>query len=151
MTLDGCITSFPFGVGSLSCRKELSPIPKKSTINQLAVTGASRGEPGAMLEAPDWELGVPFPALSSVTCATLALRMPSRSNTLWCEHYTIHDLKTMYTWSCVRSWAMKTVLALGLRLVICKMNGSRKWSEVKVAQSCLTLCDPMDYTVHGIL
>ena len=54
-------TFFPFGVGSLSCWKELSPIPKKSTINQLAVTGASRGEPGAMLEAPDWELGVPFP------------------------------------------------------------------------------------------
>ena len=26
-----------------------------------------------------------------------------------------------------------------------------KWSEVKVAQSCLTLCNPMDYTVHGIL
>ena len=25
------------------------------------------------------------------------------------------------------------------------------WSEVKVAQSCLTLCDPMDYIVHGIL
>ena len=30
------------------------------------------------------------------------------------------------------------------------------WSElekmkVKVAQSCLTLCDPMDYTFHGIL
>ena len=24
-------------------------------------------------------------------------------------------------------------------------------SEVKVAQSCLTLCDTMDYTVHGIL
>ena len=24
-------------------------------------------------------------------------------------------------------------------------------SEVKVAQSCLTLCDPVDYTVHGIL
>ena len=26
-----------------------------------------------------------------------------------------------------------------------------KWSEVKVAQSCPTLCNPMDYTVHGIL
>ena len=26
-----------------------------------------------------------------------------------------------------------------------------KWSEVKVAQSCLTLCHPMNYTVHGIL
>ena len=24
-------------------------------------------------------------------------------------------------------------------------------SEVKVAQSCPTLCDPMDYPVHGIL
>ena len=24
------------------------------------------------------------------------------------------------------------------------------WSEVKVAQSCPTLCNPMDYTVHGI-
>ena len=23
--------------------------------------------------------------------------------------------------------------------------------KVKVAQSCLTLCDPMDYVVHGIL
>ena len=26
-----------------------------------------------------------------------------------------------------------------------------KSSEVKVAQWCLTLCDPTDYTVHGIL
>ena len=24
-------------------------------------------------------------------------------------------------------------------------------AKVKVTQSCLTLCDPMDYTVHGIL
>ena len=24
-------------------------------------------------------------------------------------------------------------------------------AKVKVAQLCLTLCDPMDYTVHGIL
>ena len=28
---------------------------------------------------------------------------------------------------------------------------SGKGSEVKVAQSCLTLWDPLDYTVHGIL
>ena len=27
----------------------------------------------------------------------------------------------------------------------------RERSEVKVAQLCLTLCNPMDYTVHGIL
>ena len=25
------------------------------------------------------------------------------------------------------------------------------WSEVKVSHSCATLCDPMDWTVHGIL
>ena len=25
------------------------------------------------------------------------------------------------------------------------------WMQVKVAQSCPTLCNPMDYTVHGIL
>ena len=26
-----------------------------------------------------------------------------------------------------------------------------KWNEVKVAQSCLTLCNPMDYTFYGFL
>ena len=26
-----------------------------------------------------------------------------------------------------------------------------KWLKVKVAQSCLTLCNPVDHTVHGIL
>ena len=25
------------------------------------------------------------------------------------------------------------------------------WSEVKITQSCLIVCDPMNYTVHGIL
>ena len=28
---------------------------------------------------------------------------------------------------------------------------SMKWSEVKVTQLCLTLCDPMNYTAIGIL
>ena len=28
---------------------------------------------------------------------------------------------------------------------------NQQGSEVKVAQSCPTLCDPMDYAVHGIL
>ena len=27
----------------------------------------------------------------------------------------------------------------------------QEWSEVKVTQSCPTLCDPMDYPVNGIL
>ena len=29
--------------------------------------------------------------------------------------------------------------------------GKALYSKSKFAQSCLTLCDPMDYTVHGIL
>ena len=40
-----------------------------------------------------------------------------------------------------------------------RFSSERQWSicsegpivKVKVTQSCLTLCDPMDYTVHGIL
>ena len=35
--------------------------------------------------------------------------------------------------------------------VFCIFYISIKKSEVKVAQSCPTLCDSMDYTVHGIL
>ena len=39
-----------------------------------------------------------------------------------------------------------------LHLTRGKQGGlSVPWSEVKVAQLCLTLCDPTDYTVHGIL
>ena len=34
-----------------------------------------------------------------------------------------------------------------------KVEGKVRWlvSEVKDAQLCLTLCDPMDYTAHRIL
>ena len=31
------------------------------------------------------------------------------------------------------------------------MSGFELQMKVKVTQSCMTLCDPMDYTVHGIL
>ena len=40
-------------------------------------------------------------------------------------------------------------------MLFCKKKSfSQRWLQilkVKVAQSCPTLCDPMDYTVHGIL
>ena len=35
--------------------------------------------------------------------------------------------------------------------IILQGIGNEKWKKVKVAQSCPTLCNPMDYTVHGIL
>ena len=34
---------------------------------------------------------------------------------------------------------------------IFKIHEGKVEVKVKVAQSCLTLCDPTDYTVHGIL
>ena len=39
------------------------------------------------------------------------------------------------------------MIALTIQTFVCKIM----WSEVKVTQLCLTLCDPMDYTVHEIL
>ena len=35
--------------------------------------------------------------------------------------------------------------------VCCRTVCAFQVLKVKVAQSCPTLCDPMDYTVHGIL
>ena len=36
-------------------------------------------------------------------------------------------------------------------IFVCYVYGKQGWSEVKVAQSCLTLYVFMDYIVHGIL
>ena len=43
--------------------------------------------------------------------------------------------------SCWKLAQRGTPVGLGWKIVV----------KVKVTQSCLTLCDPMDYTVHGIL
>ena len=48
-----------------------------------------------------------------------------------------------------RSWPNLPVVAAEGRQVA-NLTRERK-VKVKVAQSCPTLCDPMDYTVHGIL
>ena len=39
---------------------------------------------------------------------------------------------------------MMMMMVVCVPVCVCKVKG-------KVAQSCLTLCDPMDDTVHGIL
>ena len=36
-------------------------------------------------------------------------------------------------------------------LIPCVVRFLKKWREVKITQSCLTLCNPIDYTFHGIL
>ena len=64
------------------------------------------------------------------------------------------DLK-LWPWPFAHLYAL-----LMMKLSSCDGNGMVhkvkhscyvKWSEVKVAQSCLTLCDPMGYTIYGIL
>ena len=40
---------------------------------------------------------------------------------------------------------------LALRTIAKMLQNGQVKVKVWVAQSCLTLCDPMDYTVHGIL
>ena len=47
-------------------------------------------------------------------------------------------------WIC--SYSQTRIWGSGVRV---RRVGKWKW-KVKVTQSCLTLCDPMDYTVHGI-
>ena len=44
-----------------------------------------------------------------------------------------------YTW-----WSWDSPWETGMKDALGK-------AQVQVAQSCLTLCDPMDYIVHGIL
>ena len=63
-------------------------------------------------------------------------------------------------------WAISKYQACWLRSLRCPSDTTKEtlwyhhqiapipvqsWSEVKVAQWCPTLCDPMDYIVHGIL
>ena len=58
----------------------------------------------------------------------------------WCTQDSVCALLESFSQSCVRSGSCM----VGLRVTYAK-------SEVKVTQSCPTLCDAMDYTVHGIL
>ena len=47
---------------------------------------------------------------------------------------------------------LQTLTLTPLKFIIMLYQGhSLCRLKVKVAQSCLTLCDPMDYIVHGIL
>ena len=50
--------------------------------------------------------------------------------------WSIVDLQCCISFQCTANWFSYTW---------------KKWIEVIVAQSCLTLCDPMDYIVQGIL
>ena len=44
-----------------------------------------------------------------------------------------------------------TMLLLLLLVCVCVCEREREREKVRITQSCQTLCDLMDYTVHGIL
>ena len=50
-----------------------------------------------------------------------------------------------------RDITLLTKVRLVKAMVFPVVTYESEWSEVKVAQSCLSLCDPLDYTLHGIL
>ena len=54
-----------------------------------------------------------------------------------------HDWVTELNWSLIIRCFNKTFFKVLIFFFL--------WNEVKFSQSCLTLCNPMDYTVHGIL
>ena len=54
----------------------------------------------------------------------------------------------------VKIWMCFSMLFLGYLADLCKVNDSLQHIgevKVKVTESCPTLCNPMDYAVHGIL
>ena len=57
-------------------------------------------------------------------------------------------------WICQMQFLHMLIWSSNFSSLGCWCDGLWKWKwkvKVKVTQSCLTLCDPMDYLVHGIL
>ena len=48
-------------------------------------------------------------------------------------------------------WIIKKAREFQKNIYFCFIDYTKVFDCVKVSQSCPTLCDPMDYTVHGIL
>ena len=77
------------------------------------------------------------------TLKSLLQHHSSKASVLWCSAFFMVQLSHPY----MIIGKKKTTIRLTIQTFVCKIM----WSEVKVTQLCLTLCDPMDYTVHEIL
>ena len=55
--------------------------------------------------------------------------------------------QVLYLWAAWEAPTLETTSLFSISVSLFLFH----WSEVKVIQSCPTLCDLMDYTVHGIL
>ena len=100
--------------------------PFKLSLRDPAPAGVTVLEAQTTLAPPTWQ-GIPCTGWALLSLLELAMRF-----------YTSRE-----------QWDRK--LLLGLWKAEPTVCGTYLWSEVKVAQSCLTLCHPMNYTVLGIL
>ena len=102
----------------------------------------------------------PHPDTSQVNWLKKKKRIKKKSSAegemihnVWCvKDYTMCDSNTLFLFGCSAIlWSWEYPVSGLTGRIFNQRPPSQKWSEVKVTQSCLTLCDPMDYTVYGIL
>ena len=73
--------------------------------------------------------------------------MTEHTGTLMCNNMALRKSEVR---DCHLS-SVTTCMTLSRLLILPEPQFPHPWNEVKVAQSCLTLCDTMDYIVHGNL
>ena len=106
------------------------------------------GEPGGLLSMGLQRVGHDWRDLAAAAASfgekrAMGAREGDRKKVEWSECITKSKNKFV---------SVKCTCEQGLRYKVCKCIFAVKWKvKVKVAQPCLTLCDPTDYTVHGIL
>ena len=105
---------------------------------------AHKAPPSMGFSMQEYWSGLPFPSPGDLPHPGMEPRSPElQADSLTSEppgNHSIPNNKNIFL-TLTSKWQ-------GKFLIFCWLGD---WSEVKVAQSCPTLCNPMDYTVHGIL
>jgi len=65
--------------------------------------------------------------------------------------YLQHNINILTILLCFSNSKGLLLISLGVLAILMNKYMCDWWMKLKVTQSCLTLCDPMDHTVHGIL
>ena len=109
------------------------------------------GKEIALQVSPSWEGVLPFVTLLIVSHSMPAVRCWGTGNSL--EKGDAMSLSRQHAKPLADGCTSlgKAIQHHWPEVCITYSHYERKKGKVKVAQSCLTLCDPMDYTVHGIL
>ena len=85
----------------------------------------------------------------SMGFASQKYRVGCQASSRWSSRS--RDWTNFSCFSCIDRRFLDCVRHLGNQLQHVESNSQSESVKVKVAQLCLTLCDPMDHTVHGFL